>query len=158
MSRKEDTAPNLATGQLADLILTEQEAAVQVILRTDEERRRLADNRRAIEKKERELSVERERQFLAISTGAARRDTLGRRIGFNWWREYVMNHYTGAELHWLRLRDSGEAINTGTVAGASPETAYCQLSDQEFRQLRPRPTLKETLLELAGQRDFYVNS
>ncbi len=93
-----------------------------------------------------------------ISTGAARRDTLGRRIGFNWWREYVMNHYTGAELHWLRLRDSGEAINTGTVAGASPETAYCQLSDQEFRQLRPRPTLKETLLELAGQRDFYVNS
>ena len=53
MSRKEDTAPNLATGQLADLILTEQEAAVQVILRTDEERRRLADNRRAIEKKER---------------------------------------------------------------------------------------------------------
>lgn len=93
-----------------------------------------------------------------ISTGAARRDTLGRRIAFNWWREYVMNHYTGAELHWLRLRDSGEAINTGTVAGASPETAYCQLSDQEFRQLRPRPTLKETLLELAGQRDFYVNS
>ena len=63
MSRKEDTAPNLATGQLADLILTEQEAVVQVILRTDGERRRLADNRRAIEKKERELSVERERQF-----------------------------------------------------------------------------------------------
>ena len=67
MSRKEDTAPNLATGQLADLILTEQEAVVQVILRTDEERRRLADNRRAIEKKERELSVERERQFLALT-------------------------------------------------------------------------------------------
>jgi len=67
VSRKEDTAPNLATGQLADLILTEQEAAVQVILRTDEERRRLADNRRAIEKKERELNVERERQFLALT-------------------------------------------------------------------------------------------
>ena len=67
MSRKEDTAPNLATGQLADLILTEQEAVVQAILRTDEERRRLADNRRAIEKKERELSVERERQFLALT-------------------------------------------------------------------------------------------
>ena len=67
MSRKEDTAPNLATGQLADLILTEREAAVQVILRTDEERRRLADNRRAIEKKESELSAERERQFLALT-------------------------------------------------------------------------------------------
>ncbi len=58
-----------------------------------------------------------------ISTGAARRDTLGRRIGFNWWREYVMNHYTGAELHWLRLRDSGEAINTGTVVAGQKRYA-----------------------------------
>lgn len=30
-----------------------------------------------------------------------RRDRLGRRIGRNWWREYVTNAYRDARDHWL---------------------------------------------------------
>jgi hypothetical protein len=84
-----------------------------------------------------------------------RRDKRGRRIGYNWWREYITDLLWHAEQAWQALRESGTAIGTTAIAGADFDTAYYQLSEAEFRQLHPRPTLKQLLIEHAGMAERY---
>lgn len=75
-----------------------------------------------------------------------RYDSIGRRIGFNWWREYNRSILSVETAAWEALRESGEHIR-GSVAGADDGTVYYQLTDEQFRQLHPRPTLR-TILEM----------
>lgn len=79
-----------------------------------------------------------------------RRDKRGRRIGYNWWREYNVGLLRDAEMAWQGMRESGLPINTSRIAGAPADTAFYQLSDAEYRQVKPRPTLKEYLLSNKG--------
>lgn len=79
-----------------------------------------------------------------------RLDKRGRKIGSNWWREYICDQLSSAEAHWQSLRESGESIHSGTVAGATYDTAYYQLSDREFKMIHPRPTLKDFLIQNKG--------
>ena len=79
-----------------------------------------------------------------------RRDSLGRRIGYNWWREYIMQALDSAESEWQARRESGDPIHSGAVAGATYDTAYYQLSDREYSMIHPRPTLKEFLINNRG--------
>lgn len=58
-----------------------------------------------------------------------------------------------AENAWQALKESGEAIMTTAVAGADYQTGYYQLSEAEYRKIRPRPTLKELLINNAGMYD-----
>lgn len=83
---------------------------------------------------------------------ADRLDKRGRRIGRNWWREYIVQTLRDAEDAWQALRESGAPIHSGLVPGANHDTAYYQLSEREYRILNPRPTLKTLLVESAGMR------
>jgi hypothetical protein len=62
-----------------------------------------------------------------------RRDSLGRRIGHNWWREFIMEAYDGA-------RFSVEAHR---------EDAH-QMEPDEYAAEHPAPTLKSFLIASAG--------
>lgn len=73
-----------------------------------------------------------------------------RRVGRNWWREYNCDLLAEAEAAWQMLRECGDAIGTTAVAGADFTTGYYQLSDEEFRSLHPRPTLKAFLIGNKG--------
>lgn len=66
----------------------------------------------------------------------SRRDKRGRRIGRNWWREHVMEHYyAAAHAWWLDCE--------ATAIGYATEAA-------EYAAEHPRPTLKGFLVGLAG--------
>lgn len=67
-----------------------------------------------------------------------RRDSLGRRIGRNWWREFVMDHLTTATQAWQL---EAEAASNGWT------TEF-----QEFKALHPMPQLKVFLVGLKGER------
>ena len=62
-----------------------------------------------------------------------RRDILGRRIGRNWWREYILDCYYNAEDAWQALKGTNH-----------------QMEDDEFLETHPRPTLKRMLVASAG--------
>ena len=79
-----------------------------------------------------------------------RRDRLGRRIGRNWWREFIMDQWSSEDAAWHRLRSSGAHIHTDVVPGADYDTGFHQLSEDEFKMIRPRPTLKGHLIRNAG--------
>lgn len=81
-----------------------------------------------------------------------RRDVRGRRIGRNWWRETICDMLSDAEAAWQRRRESGESIQGHSVhiAGAEYDTGYYQLTDDEYKQVFPRPTLREFLETYAG--------
>jgi hypothetical protein len=68
-----------------------------------------------------------------------RRDKRGRRIGYNWWREYNCSLLLDATLTWER---DCEAV----AIGYDTETA-------EYAQHTPRPTLKAFLLANAGMNE-----
>ncbi len=65
-----------------------------------------------------------------------RRDSLGRRIGRNWWREMICEMLLDATLAW-------EAACESVAYGYETETA-------EYAESYPRPTLKAFLLDHAG--------
>lgn len=65
-----------------------------------------------------------------------RRDRRGRRIGHNWWREYITDLLFCAAATWER---QCEAV----ALGYAVETA-------EYALLNPRPTLKAYLIEHRG--------
>lgn len=67
-----------------------------------------------------------------------RRDKLGRRIGRNWWREFIMDHLNGAAHAWEL---NAEAASNGWATELD-----------EYRQLHPRPQLKTFLVGLKGER------
>lgn len=63
-------------------------------------------------------------------------DKRGRRVGRNLWREYVMDTYYPARQAWeLQMEEVAIGYETEEI---------------EFKQLYPGPTLKKTLLGLAG--------
>ena len=68
-----------------------------------------------------------------------RRDTLGRRIGRNWWREYIMETLLHARLAWEK-RCEEAAIGYAT-------------EEHEFRREFPPPNLKDLLVSNAGMAD-----
>lgn len=68
-----------------------------------------------------------------------RRDRLGRRIGYNWWREY------NYEL-WLAATQVWEQQVEEVALGYDTEIA-------EYELLHPRPTLKQFLLANKGMTD-----
>lgn len=64
-----------------------------------------------------------------------RRDSRGRRIGRNWWREWTVATWRDADDAWqLALEEA--SVGYATEA-------------EEFRHNNPRPTLKATLIGLA---------
>lgn len=67
-----------------------------------------------------------------------RRDKLGRRIGRNWWREFIMGHLTAARQAWDL---EAEAQSNGWATELA-----------EFRQLHPMPQLRVFLVALKGER------
>jgi hypothetical protein len=67
-----------------------------------------------------------------------KRDKLGRRIGHNWWREFIMGHLTAAsQVWWLEAETASN--------GWATELA-------EFHSLHPKPQLKVFLVGLKGER------
>lgn len=66
---------------------------------------------------------------------AVRRDRLGRRIGRNAWREYVMDALSAADHAWWLDREA-------VAIGYATEMA-------EYAEEHPRPTLKAFLVGLA---------
>lgn len=75
---------------------------------------------------------------LSVQGCVVRRDKLGRRIGHNWWREWITDTLRCADQAWWLAQEA--ATN-----GWPTEMA-------EYREQHPRPTLKVYLLQLAGQR------
>lgn len=71
-----------------------------------------------------------------------RRDRRGRRIGRNWWREYVTDLWRMADHAWWLDR---EAVALGYAAEMA-----------EYEASHPRPTLKGFMLELAGHHAYRV--
>lgn len=67
-----------------------------------------------------------------------RRDKRGRRIGYNWWREYNRSLLFDATLDWERRRDE-------VCLGYDTEEA-------EYAQAIPSPNLKNFLIANAGMR------
>lgn len=65
-----------------------------------------------------------------------RRDKRGRRIGYNWWREYNCSLLLDATLTWERQCEE-------VAIGYATEIA-------EYAELHPRPTLKNFLLANKG--------
>ena len=82
-----------------------------------------------------------------------RRDSRGRRIGYNWWREHCVSIFRDAHDAWLALRESAQEVGHDAPAGATSSTAYYQLSDSEYQAVNPRPTLKAILMDQKGLRD-----
>lgn len=67
-----------------------------------------------------------------------RRDSLGRRIGHNWWRSFIMDHLTAATQAW-HLEAEAQANGWATELA-------------EFRATHPIPQLKVFLVGLKGER------
>lgn len=65
-----------------------------------------------------------------------RLDKRGRRIGYNWWREYNCSMLLDATLTWER--------------DAEQETHGYGTEMAEYREAHPMPTLKSFLLANAG--------
>lgn len=71
------------------------------------------------------------------STTSDRRDKLGRRIGYNWWREFIWGEWRCAYDAW-HLAMENEAIGYETER-------------REYRHNNPSPKFKDFLIEHAGQ-------
>lgn len=69
-----------------------------------------------------------------------RRDSRGRRIGYNWWREYNCSLLLDATLIW-------EAQREAACNGWATE-------EREFLETHPRPTLKQYLMLNRGMHKF----
>ena len=65
-----------------------------------------------------------------------RRDRLGRRIGYNWWREYNVDLLLNARLTW---EQRAEAVTLGYATEM-----------EEYRRDNPAPNLKSFLLANKG--------
>lgn len=75
-------------------------------------------------------------------TTTSRRDRLGRRIGYNWWREFIWNEWRCAYDAWYM------AMHEHTLLY---ETEAC-----EYRANHPSPKFKDFLIEHKGQHTGHV--
>jgi hypothetical protein len=66
-----------------------------------------------------------------------RRDSLGRRIGYNWWREFIWGEWRCAYDAWL-MEMQHACLGYGT-------------EEREHRYNNPSPKFKDFLIEHAGQ-------
>lgn len=73
---------------------------------------------------------------MASRVRVTRRDKRGRRIGYNWWREYNCDLLLDATLDWERRRDE-------VCVGYETE-------EREYRAANPVPNLKAFLLANKG--------
>lgn len=61
-----------------------------------------------------------------------RRDRRGRRIGYNWWRDFVVSSWFSMDQVWLARRE---------------EYAFgYKTEEREFAETNPRPTLKVVMV------------
>jgi hypothetical protein len=67
-------------------------------------------------------------------------DKRGRRIGRNWWREYIVDLWFCADQAWWRECEQ-------VAVGYETET-------QEFTLTHPRPTLKIFMMGMAGSTNY----
>lgn len=65
-----------------------------------------------------------------------RRDRRGRKIGYNWWREMIVDLWFNANAAWERDLES-------SALGYETE-------ELEYKLDHPRPTLKGFMVNLAG--------
>ena len=70
-----------------------------------------------------------------------RRDRRGRRIGYNWWREYNYSLLLDATFAWERLCEEATSLYETEVA--------------EYAAENPRPNLKDFLVRNAGMERRY---
>lgn len=78
------------------------------------------------------------------------------RVGRHWWRELVTDTYHSARDAWQALRESGTPAY-GAAGAANSGAACYQLTDAEFAELYPPPTLHDAMRALMGaQLDPYT--
>lgn len=76
----------------------------------------------------------------AASAGSAcreRRDKLGRRIGYNWWREFIWTEWRCAYDAWYM--------------GMHEASLLYESEAREYRHNNPSPKFKDFLIEHAGR-------
>lgn len=66
-----------------------------------------------------------------------RRDRRGRRIGANWWREWIVSEWFLAHHAW---EQAAEYVSCGYATEL-----------REYTETHPRPTLKEFMVGLSNQ-------
>lgn len=71
------------------------------------------------------------------STTSDRRDKLGRRIGYNWWREFIWGEWRCAYDAWHLAMDE--------------ESIGYETERREYRHNNPSPKFKDFLIAHAGQ-------
>lgn len=72
-------------------------------------------------------------------SGNERRDRLGRRIGRNWWREWITEMWATADEAWRWA--------------AEDATHGYETEMDEYRREHPRPLFKDYLLANAGMKE-----
>ena len=85
-----------------------------------------------------------------------RRDKRGRRIGYNWWREFVMAAYSPAREAWEQQFEAAThtTYSAGCINDARRETRRGGRNEvTDFVTEHPPPTLKAFLVEYAGSAD-----
>lgn len=91
----------------------------------------------------------------STSRTSERRDKLGRRIGYNWWREFIMEMYSPAREQWEVAFDLGAnaTYRPGIIAEAQRKTRRGGRNEvTDFVADNPPPTLKAYLLANAGMK------
>lgn len=66
-----------------------------------------------------------------------RRDRLGRRIGYNWWREFIWTEWRCAYDAWYMAMHE--------------DTLLYETEAREYRHNNPSPKFKDFLIEHAGR-------
>lgn len=74
---------------------------------------------------------------MTCSTRTERRDKLGRRIGYNWWREYITGLWRDAYDAWYMTMHE--------------ETLLYETEMREYRAQNPSPKFKDFLITHKGQ-------
>lgn len=90
------------------------------------------------------------------STRTERRDKIGRRIGHNWWREFIMSQYHPARENWEVQFDlqANETYYPGVIAKRLRDTRRGGVNEvTDFVSANPPPTLQQYLLEYRGMKD-----
>lgn len=64
-----------------------------------------------------------------------KRDKRGRRIGYNWWRSYIVDSWFFADHAWKLAREA--------------ETMGYATENKQYEEDHPRPTLKTFMIQLA---------
>lgn len=91
-------------------------------------------------------------------TERVRQDKRGRRIGYNWWREFIMEQYAPAREQWVTdFEQTNQSYYPGVIAvERRRERRGGRREVTDWLEANPPPTLKMYLLEYAGMKDRMV--